>query len=570
VIAWRGSEISASGCLEPPLNRSPWGKAKMSRVIRPTALVFVVLQSCLCLAAEKAPWEALVLECGKLNGTTFYFEKALESKLDVFKEKYSAFLTKAAEEGKRSEEILGKVDEIVAEVNRIVGALEEDFPKDKQKGMMGFFLTRTSHLFGMVEKATVYLAKQETIKDYLRKGGELPFFTYDRESDTANYRFELAFSTKSPAAEVSASVPYAVKGLEKMGEDLKSQFGALSDMVQVKYGVAFHELAEITMLKRLRAPDPYFRWFSDGFANAIAERLLRKYVSEDAAQEYASGYDTSEYSDIEKEVNLYYWMGLAFCIKTPLESEDRLNYARYAYATFEAKRLVEKHGIEVVKKILDKACERPTRDSRNLVEAVEEVTGEDIEERFKRYQTFATREEGIRKYPPAFNEAMKRKDYESALTNLLRIQEVRGPDLRGYANAAYLLFRMGHEEAGDLAIKDHLELLEGRGLEKMHLVMQKLFIDYSFKCGNVVKAQEIAEAALEKEPDFVPALTVRLDRLGRAGKIAEAKGVARRVLELEKDENSPHYKLAKKVLAIGRKSDSGVTERPQDSEDRAD
>lgn len=525
----------------------------MNRMMRAAVFAFATLLSLACLADEKVPWEALGLEKAALDGRTFYFEKALESKLDVFKEKYGAFLAKAAEEGKCSQELLGKVDDIVAEVNRIVGVSEEDFPKDKQKEMMEFFLTRTSRLFGMVEKATVYLAKQETIKDHLRKGGELPSFAYDRENDIANYRFELAFSTSSPAAEVSVSIPYAVRGLEEMEEDLESQFGALDDMVQVKYSVAFHELAEVAILKRLRAPDPYFRWFSDGSANAIAERLLRKYFSEDAAKGFAATYETSEYSDIEKEVNLYYWMGLAFCIKTPLESEESLSHARYAYATLEAERLAKKHGIEAVKKILDKVCEEPTRDSRNLVAAVKEITGEDVEERFKRYQTFTTREEGIKKYATGFTEAMKQKDYEGALTNLLRIQEVRGPDLRDYSNAAYLLFRMGHEELGDKAIEDHLELLEDRGLEEMHLVVQKLFIEYAFKCGNVAKAQEIAEAVLGKDPDFVPALAIRIGRLGRAGKIAEAKEAARRVLELDKNPDSSLRKLAEKVLSIEEK-----------------
>ncbi len=525
----------------------------MSRMMRTAAFAFATLLSLACLAEEKVPWEALGLEKATLDGRTFYFEKALESKLDVFREKYKAFLTKSGEEGSQSKELLGKAEEIMAEVYRLLGASEKDIPKEQLGELLGIFLGKSAFFFEAVQEATVYVARQETIKDYLRKGGELPCFGYDKESDTASFRFEMVFRSESPNEKLPPNLPFPVKSSEQFEEDISPEFEALSRLIRLKAGVAFHELAETTILSRLRAPDPYFRWFSDGFANAIARRMVEKHVGQKVAKEFVDGYDTSKHADLEKEVNLYYWMGLAFSIKTPLESESDLDSARYAYATFEAERLVEKHGVEVVKKILDKACERPTRDSRNLVAAIKEITGEDVEERFKRYQTFTTREEGIKKYVTGFNEAMKQKDYGGALTNLLRIQEVRGPDLRDYSNAAYLLFRMGHEELGDKAIKDHLELLEDRGLEEMHLVVQKLFIEYAFKCGNAAKVQEIAEAVLEKDPDFVPALAIRIGRLGQAGKIAEAKEAARRVLELDKNPDSSLRKLAEKVLNIREK-----------------
>ena len=78
-------------------------------------------------------------------------------------------------------------------------------------------------------------------------------------------------------------------------------------------------------------------------ANAITFRLLQKRLGTEAAQQFAAGHDVALYGDLEKHINLYYWMALGCCIEPPLETEKRLNFARYAYATLEADRLIERH-----------------------------------------------------------------------------------------------------------------------------------------------------------------------------------------------------------------------------------
>jgi len=107
---------------------------------------------------------------------------------------------------------------------------------------------------------------------------------------------------------------------------------------------------------------------------------------------------------------------------------------------------------------------------------------------------------------------------------------------------------MGREEAGDQAIKNHLELPKKRRLDEAHFALQKLFIEYALKCKNLKKAYETAEKVLNVETDFVPALAIRMDRLVTTDKLSEAKEVARRILELEKNTDSAPYKLAQKLL----------------------
>ena len=501
---------------------------------------------------EKDPWEPFDLQTAELDGVTLHYDKSFSPKLDLFRVSFKDFLDAEREESRRVQGLLEKKNEVIAEVNRILGCS----PSDEQRAQQDRILTtilRPKFRFSEVRgKIHLFLIRQDTVKDYLRKGGSLPSFSYDRASDTASYNFFASLSDPSPEKDIMLALP--VRDVDSLETEAKDMFAKIADLGGMREGVAFHEIVEWTILnQRLRPHDPYFRWFSDGFSDAISARLLRKFVGEDAAKEFAR--DLQKYSGLEKELNLYYWMGPDFCIDTPLESEDRLENARYAYAALEAERLIQKHGMESVAKILDKACKDRLNDSRNLVAAVKDVTGEDIEHIFRRYQTFETREDGVKKYATAFNAAMERKDLSEALVNLLRIQELRGPTLQDYSNAAYLLFRLGNEEMGDQAIKKHMALLKNRGLDEAFFLMQKLFVEYSLKCRNLQKAHTIAEEILQAEPDFVPALAARAHRLLTSHQRADALAAARRILELEKNPDSPAYALAKAILSLEEKKE---------------
>lgn len=496
---------------------------------------------------EQNPWKPFDLQTTELDGVTIHNDKAFSAKLDSFRTSFKDFLDAEREESKRVQGLLEKKNEVIAEVNRILGGSPSDEWKAQQDRILTTFLRPKFRFSEARGRIHLFLVKQEATKDYLRKGGSLPGFSYDRASDTASYNFFVSLSDPSEEEDITLALP--VRDVESLETEAKDMFAKIADLGGMREGVAFHELVEWTIVnQRLRPYDPYFRWFSDGFSDAIAARLLRKFVGEDAAKEFAR--DPQKYSDLEKELNLYYWMGPDFCIDTPLESEDRLENARYAYAAHEAERLIEKHGIECVAKNLDKASKDRLNDSRNLVAAVKELTGEDIEHTFRRYQTFENRDEGIQKYATAFNAAMERKDLSEALVNLLRVQELRGPNLQDYSNAAYLLFRLGNEEMGDQAIKKHMALLKNRRLDEAFFLMQKLFVEYALKCRNLQKAHTLAEEILQTEPDFVPALAARAHRLLTSHNRADALAAARRIIELERNPDSPAYGVAKAILSL--------------------
>jgi len=340
---------------------------------RLNALASLVLASVLaspCSAEEKSGWEALGLESVKLDRATLYYEKCLEPKLGVFEARHKELVTEQAQQAKLTEELLEKFDEIVADVNQIVGASFKDDEKAKLEGALRSLLHQGMAFSRAIVKADACLAVRQTVKDYLRGGGSLPGFTYDKATDTAQYNWRQQFSLGKRTGVDKVLLPFPVSSPESMEEDLESRFSSYRKILPWLPGSFLHELVEMTIVVRLRPYNPYFRWFTDGFANAIASRLVRKHISEDAARLFASGHDVTEYSDLEKDINLYYWMGTDFCIETPLDSEERLKHARYAYATLEAERLIEKYGIECVAKIVDKACKDRVTNPRNLVAAV--------------------------------------------------------------------------------------------------------------------------------------------------------------------------------------------------------
>ncbi|MHC4363373.1 MAG: hypothetical protein ACYSTZ_11135, partial [Planctomycetota bacterium] len=132
-------------------------------------------------AAQSDPWQKLNLSSVNIAGTTVHYEKCFEPNLPFFERTYQQFLKATESEGTES---LQNKGQIIAEINRILGI--ED-PNIKVQRQMLDDLTRPLPF----PKPTFFLVTQATVKDFLRAGGKLPNFTYDKATDTAGYLFQL-------------------------------------------------------------------------------------------------------------------------------------------------------------------------------------------------------------------------------------------------------------------------------------------------------------------------------------------------------------------------------------------
>jgi len=504
--------------------------------------VLILVSSCKGFAADQKPWEHLNLSSAGIAGTTVYYEKSLEQKLPVFETKYKQFLV----EIERNKKIEAKKKQIIKDINTILGINEPDIQKQYKD------LTRLLDSFSS-ENVTFYIVLQDTTKLFLSEGVQLPNFTYNKNDNTVTYNPE--FQTTSENGPVKDSeFAFLVASKETFEENISLIFEILQNIHgSGRLGIAIHEIVESSLLNRTKPSDPYWRWFSDGFANAITIEILKKYAGFEIAEEFARAYYISEYKELEKEINLRYWMGKNFCIKTPLEYEEKLQRARYAYATQEAQRLIEQHGIDCVGKIIDKILTKKTGTANDVFQAIKEITGEDMQKRFDHYQTFKSRQDGLVKYGTLFNAAVEKKDYEQMLIILLRTLELQESQLsptglQCYSEIASLLFKLGHEQAGDEAMKNCVELFKNSGMPMAHEAAMEMFIIYALNCKNAKKAREIADELLKSRPNHVLALTIQMVVHAEEGRAYQAKKIAQKVIELDKNEKSPSYRTAKQIL----------------------
>ena len=507
--------------------------------------MLILASCCRLFAADPNAWEKLNLSSTSIAGATVYYEKSFKSKLPIFEREYKKFLA----ENESVKAINAKKPQIFADIDQILGITKPDI--EMQDKLWTELLRVLS-----VEKTTFYIVKQSTAKDFLRAGGQLPNFVYDKASDAATYKLEFKITGEDgPVNDFNLAFPVAY--YETFERDVGSIFRVLLDALGPgNISTAIREVVEASLLMRAKPTDPYWRWFSDGFANVITIEILKKYTGAESAEEFAKTNNVNEYKELEKETNLQYWMGLKYCVlhRTPIDYENKLTYARDAYATLEAQRLIEKHGIDCVRRILDEVCTKKTEKKQDLLQAIKKVTGEDMQQRFGQYQTFETRKEGMAKYAGLLNAASDKKDYEKMLINLLRMLELHDSQLsptglRYYKDAAMLLFKMGHEEAADKAMHNCVELFKNSGIPLASDAAMEAFIIYAFNCKNAKKAEKMAEELLKSRPDHLLSLTVRMVVHAEAGRLTEAKQIAKRVQSLDKNEQSIAYKTASYILA---------------------
>jgi len=502
------------------------------------------------LAAQNARtgWEQLDLSKTTIAGTKVYYEKCLEPNLPVFEKKFQEFL--AAKD--RLATVLTKREEIIADISRILGATDPNNTSRQRE----VFARIATPLFSNLKPA-FYLVRTATIKDFLRAGGQLPDFSYDRQEDNILYspRIRMVEGTGLPE-DFDVCVP--------IGAD--REFGryvsAMLNIFQKFLGsgmvdAAIHEITEMTLVERVRPGDPYWRWFSDGFSNAITYALIEKYMGREAADEFAARNGVGKYGYLEKEVNLRYWMMANFFVDVtpmPVQAAADLEYARYALAMAEAQAIVDRHGIDCVRRIVDAVSRSDSRRGSDVLEVIKDVTGEDMEERLGHYQTFKTAAEGVAKYEQAYEAARQESNYEQMFVNVLRLMELRGDVfshdyLLSFKEAAWILYKLGREDAGDEVMRNAIELYSTGSIAQVREAALESFVLYALDCNNPRKADSAADELLGLDPEHVPSLVVKMLVNVEDDELARAKAIAEQVCCLAK-EGSQARALASKILTM--------------------
>ena len=501
----------------------------------------LVLFSALAAAQDSRPWAAgLDLASKQIKGGTLYYDKSLEPKLEIVAVAAQDFLAEMGKLQERSAGLAKQADSVFADLDKMVGGQVSEEAKANRAKVFQAMLSLQS------QPKVLAVVTQGPTKAYLRKGNTIPNFTYDKASDTVTYQARAIAGAGPAGALDELFIP--LPGADSAEKDIKNMTAAILHWLGQAQVMALQEASRMSILDRLRPFDPYYRWFSEGFASALTRRLMEKHVSPAAAAEYDPRANLKAFADLQKELNLYYWMGPEFAIDAPLPAEARLADARAAYAAFEAERLTEAHGIDVLSKVLDRLGKDATNDSRKLFPAIKQVTGEDLQAALLRYQGFTSESEGLKKYAQVRDAAMEKKDYASALPAVIRLAEMKAAEhLLHFSAAAALLHRMGQDQAAEEVFAKLLRTTRLRGMTEGLQSVQRAFLLYAFQTDQPAGADEVAQEVLKRDPSDVPAMAVRMLNLAKLGKADEARQLAQRLLKLEPDKESPFYKAAARL-----------------------
>jgi TPR repeat protein len=523
---------------------------------------------------------ALGLKEIQVGALRVFYGPPLANDLNAVRETFEKLSIEVEEEQKRAGELLGKSDEIIREINRLVGwEPDAEFLK-YQRELFSALLNNATWRALLHDSRLFFMPKAET-KRYLRGGGRIPGMTYDPVTDTANSQFTQGVSSTNLAG------PSERAGLLAFpGDSLAEVSGRLNSMREtfstVSAGAVLHEVVEITLLKRLAPSDQYYRWFSDGFANAMTELLLRRFVSVEAERKMAEAFSIARYQDLKSSILLRYWPGEARRFDTFLESERRLGQARYSFATVEARRLIEKHGPEVLKRTLDLALtdtrkiEGGYTTSDRLLHCLQRVTGEDLEARFREYQPFRTLDEGLAQFEAALKTADAQSNHLSAFTAILRLMELQ-PAKTGqlpfnlYAEAADRLYETGRSEEAAGAIADKLiqqisaQKLMGNAETVRQL--QQILVHLALSVEKLSLAEAASRDLLAADPNDVAGLSWRLEMLSSAGRDVEAKQLAEQIIQQASAADSSFLARAQFKLGMFYAQGSGVMKDQKQARD---
>jgi len=509
--------------------------------------LFSLCANAFCLSAEEtSAWDKLNLAAVEVGAVTIHYEKVLEPGVGGAKSAVEKYLADDAEWGRKWDKLIAEKT-VTNGIDRILGWTPDEEVRAARERALSSFVGWS--IPGPGKRVHIYFAMRKTVKDYLRAGGALPGFTYDKKKDIASYEGQLPITSGGQQADIHFAPPVS---------DPSEMAGLVSGFVdpwsrKQRSWLGIHEVVEASILWRMKTRDAHYRWFSTGFANVIAMRLTAECVGEEVAKAALADSGTARYAALEKDLNLLYWLGKAYEVETPLESERNLTYARYAYATLEAERIIDAHGIGCVKDIMSRLPAEGATAS-DITKAVTDATGEDAGERLKRYQRFETPEKGFQSYQNAGGAALERKDYAGALSCCLRMLELKQQyDARLYGWAAECLMRMGREDMADGVFQAQLKQLTPGSAE--HWAIEVELVGYALRTGMPAKAYDAAEDVLAAQPDDVPALAVRLHRLLTSQKEDEAKKTAALILKLDTNPASFFHRKAQEVIggAAGKK-----------------
>ena len=250
------------------------------------------------------------------------------------------------------------------------------------------------------EKRVFRMCRKETLARLLRSGAIFPGFTYDAATDTVNFDFGLQAGIPVPGQPQGGTRDFEFP-LVIVDDDptapvdqarelltLVAEFPGM--LVASGSGALYETLAQSAMISDIGMQSAFRRWFCEGMAHYIGALCLETAVDEATAQAFLQSFDIANHMALKDQVQLLTWRAEEWDAESPAPITGELETAYSAFATSEILSLVSRHGPEVVPAIFEAIAKSESPDEQSILNAIQDVTGEDFRAVLSAYGTNAT------------------------------------------------------------------------------------------------------------------------------------------------------------------------------------
>jgi hypothetical protein len=516
--------------------------------------------------AATRPAELIEFTTINIDGATLHLQKELLPKRETIIDKLEPSVRELQKAPKQDKGERLEPAAVVDAVNRMYGLTDQEV--DRQQQIEIFRDARGVRAVRLRRKPppAIWVASRSALRSHYKAGGSLPRVEYDVSRD--RFRLSVVGGVRinrsgklSPYPTIGRiTLPYAP---DRDRPIYNLELGAAIDKMTGggHRALPIHELAEWTLTNAALefGNNVYARWFTDGVADAVALRVLRELGADDTADGYwALRYD-ERFDKWRDRANLEYWPRAEVEVRTPFKAEESLWGARYGFAAYEMKRLLDEHGKTVLAPVIDRLEEKEPVSKADIIKAINRETGVGMGKRLASYNAHETEAKAIDAYQGQYLEAANASDREQAISALIRLYEIRMPELTVSATLSFRrriakgLLQAGHAEAARRVMTQLIPFPEKESAKQR---LRVGVIMFAVMNDRPELAYDTARDYLKHNPEGAAGLVIRAHRLAAKGKTEQARALAQRLLD------RPEVKETGKVPRLLRKIANAPATQP--------
>jgi hypothetical protein len=516
--------------------RAPSGKAISSVGLGLLLAVAILTCSPPGLAGQGAPEVAAARDFDLVGGTVgplhYYYERSLAGVSNELQSAFQDLLAKERDWERRTEEWQARAAPLISEADAAIG-IDTNAPIFAEQKRLFIEATRL-RTSGPVSARPICILTGANLARKGLAGAHLPGLTLKAKEGGLNFDADYNLY-ESPLLIIPVSGPE--RGVQDTVGFLESFF------LPENRGLSLREAINAGIEKRLHPRRPFLRWFSFGFATAIAEQLLKREAPAAEKTAFAEYGDPTKFIAMRMQINLRYWLGQAYSVGVPSAASRQLLLARQAHATKIAREVLQEAGMDSVRAAI--AFLAQSAEGTGLIELetrLGTLVKRNVRTTLDGYQTFTSIEDGIQQYTEEFRKARQEGNRELALFLWERLIELQSARDRQYVPDAYVKMAHLFEESGltnaaiGLFSKQIATTTADQGLYDRE-VLQHEFVKFAWRTANLAVVFPVAEEMLREDPADAAAASVQLFRQVRGGELQRAKETAAMIVrDSEADE----------------------------------